>query len=146
MVEKEKTSPTAVDKTPPPDIPPKRERKKRGPNKVKWAKAEMVRASLQNYFKGVTGVVRWINPADGEILATGADDVIKELVELGRVDRNVKNVLEKLATPGKYGPLILAVSPMLIALAANHNLIPQLKIDKPMDNIHPISEVSANGQ
>lgn len=111
------------------DTPPKQERKKRGPNtKTKWAKSDIVAAALTNYFSGIEGVLAWVNPADASVIAEGSAAVVKELVELGRVDRNVRRALEKLAAPGKYGPLTLAIAPMAIALAANHGLIPQLKI------------------
>lgn len=129
---------------PPDDVKPKRTRKRGPSTKTRWGQADVVKAALTNYFNGVQGVVAWVNPVDGQIIAEGSEAVIHELVELGRVDRNFRKALEKLAAPGKYGPLFLALTPMAIALAANHNLLPQLKIfqseEQTADNVRPISE------
>ena len=123
--------PPVVDVKPSPgetDLPPKKTRAKRGSAKAKWPQAEIVGTALNSYFSGLSGVITFINPADGQILAEGSEAVVKELVELGRIDKRFRSTLEKLAMPGKYGPLLLAVAPIALGLAINHNLIPQLNL------------------
>lgn len=109
------------------DTKPKRPRAKRGGAKTKWAAAPAIEAALNSYFSGIGMVVTMIDPVDGEIIADGSEAVIKELIALGRVDKNFRKLLERLATPGKYGPLLIACSPIVIGIAANHNLLPEFK-------------------
>lgn len=111
------------------DKPPKHARRG-GTTKTKWPQALAVEAALKTYFDGLGLLVSMVDPVDGEIIADGADAVIKELIELGKVDRRFRQVLQHLASPGKYGPLVVAASPMVIGIAANHNLLPQFIFGK----------------
>lgn len=85
-------------------------------------------AALKAYFDSLGLAVGMVNEADGRVIADGSDKVVEELINLARVDIRIRKLLIKLAAPGKYGPLLLAVSPILIGIAANHNLLPQFKI------------------
>lgn len=99
-----------------------------GKSKTTWANAATVEQALIRYIKGVGVGVSFINPTDGECIASGADGVAHELVELGRVDKSLRKRLEFIATPGKYGPLVVSVMPIVIPIMANHGLLPQFVI------------------
>ena len=40
----------------------------------------------------------------------------------------MRSILESLAAPGKYGGLLIASGSIIIPIAMNHNLIPQLDL------------------
>ena len=98
---------------------------KTGARKASWPNAETVELALLRYFGTLTFVVSFVNPDDGTVIAEGAPAVAKELVELGRQDKKLRDLLEKLTAPGKYGPLALAIFPIVMGLMANHGLLPQ---------------------
>jgi len=101
---------------------------KNGTPRSKWANADNVEKILSGYLDTLAMGVTLINPADGAVIASGSNAVAHELVELGRVDKTVRKWLEKLSTPGKYGPLTLALFPIVLGIMANHNLLPQFMI------------------
>jgi len=68
-----------------------------------------------------------VNPTDGRIVADGGPAVVHELVELAKTDSALRKPLELLATPGKYGPLTLAVAGVILPIMANHGLLPQFE-------------------
>lgn len=72
--------------------------------------------------------LRLVNPADGKVIAEGGPAVIHELVELAKTDAKFRKPLEMLATPGKYGPLGLALMGVIVPIMANHGLLPQFEI------------------
>ncbi|MHB1357049.1 MAG: hypothetical protein ACYCZF_13860 [Anaerolineae bacterium] len=125
MVDEKKPSAPQAPPEPPEDKAPKRPRQSSKNTKTKWPAAAAVEAALNSYVSGAGMIITMVNPVDGEIIAENSAGVIKELIELGRVDRKLRKVLERLATPGKYGPLMVACSPIVIGIAANHNLLPQ---------------------
>jgi len=93
-----------------------------------WANANAVEKALSGYLNSLGVVVSFVNANDGMVIAKGADNVAHEITELGRADKKLRHKLELLAAPGKYGPLILAVMPIVIPIMANHGLIPQFVI------------------
>jgi hypothetical protein len=96
--------------------------------KASWPKAEAVELALARYLDGFSFVVSMVNPADGQVIASGSGPVAKELVELGRVDKQWRGYLEKITSPGKYGPLVLSLMPITIGIMANHGLLPQFLV------------------
>lgn len=118
---------TGAPEAPENDKRPKRTRRT-GPTRSKWPQAVAVQAALDSYFSGITGVVTFVNPIDGRILAEGQEAIVKELIELGKIDRNFRKILNRISAPGKYGPLLIALFPVVFGIAANHDLLPQFKI------------------
>lgn len=100
----------------------------KGTRATAWANAAVVEAALTKYLAGIGLVVSFVNPLDGECIASGAEAVAHELVELGRADKNLRKRLEFIATPGKYGPLVMSLTPIVIPIMANHGLLPQFVI------------------
>lgn len=96
--------------------------------RAKWPQGDDIQVILASYLDNLALGITLINPADGQIIAEGSDKVAKALVDVGRQDKNWRKWLEKIATPGKYGPLVGALAPMVIAIMANHNLLPQFMI------------------
>lgn len=93
-----------------------------------WARAGEIESILKEYVSYLGLGIQLVNPADGKIIADGGPNVVHELVELAKTDSRFRKPLEMLATPGKYGPLVLALMGVLIPLLANHGLMPQFRI------------------
>lgn len=96
-----------------------------GKRAANWPMASTVESVLIKYLNGLGGAVSFINPVDGSLIASGAENVAHEVVELARADKKLKAFLEKIATPGKYGGVALAVAPIVIGILVNHNILPQ---------------------
>lgn len=90
-----------------------------------WAMAPMVEDALKGYLSGLGFIVTIVNPADGAVLAEGTDAVARAIVNLGKKNKGWRKTLERMATPGQYGELIFALTPIIIGLCANHGLLPQ---------------------
>lgn len=93
-----------------------------------WNRAAEIEGILFKYLQGISLGVSFINDADGQIISKGAADLAHELTELGKVDKRFRSMLESIAAPGKYGGLLLASGAIVIPIAINHNLIPQLDL------------------
>ena len=108
------------------DKPPRRPNT---PPPVKgWTRANEIENILFKYLQGISLAVSFVNDADGQIISQGSADLAHELVELGKVDKRMRSMLESIAAPGKYGGLMLASGAIIIPIAINHNLIPQLDL------------------
>lgn len=97
----------------------------------RWSKADSVRSSLNTLVNGA-GLGLQAFPAlaaDGQTLILTSPQIIDALIQLGREDKRVRLWLERLAAPGKYGPLVMASLPLLVGILANHNLLPQFVVD-----------------
>lgn len=88
-----------------------------------WPKAKEIETLLNQYIGGVSVGVGFLNPEDGIIIATKAPDVVHELVELAKDDKNLRRYLEYLATPGKYAPLTMACFALVFPILENHGII-----------------------
>lgn len=93
-----------------------------------WANANAVEKALAGYLNGLGMAVSFVNPDDGKVIASGAEPIAHEIVEIARNDKKLRAKLEMITAPGKYGKLALAVAPVIIGLMANHNLLPQFVI------------------
>ena len=93
-----------------------------------WTRAVEIENILYKYFQGLSLGISFLNAADGEIFSQGAASLAHELVELGKVDKRMRSILESMAAPGKYGGLLIASGSIIIPIAMNHNLIPQLDL------------------
>jgi hypothetical protein len=92
-----------------------------------WGKAQVTEKNLLEGVEFLTGGLMLLPGAlgeDGALLYERLPAVIHELVELGKEDRRLRLFLERIAMPGKYGPLLAASFPIVLGIAANHNLIP----------------------
>lgn len=93
-----------------------------------WPMAATVENALNDLFSYAGMGLTLVNPADGSAVAAGGPAVSKALVDLGRTDKKLRRYLEMVATPGKYGPLILASLGIIVPVMVNHNLIPQIQL------------------
>ena len=93
-----------------------------------WTRAIEIENILFKYLQAISLGVTFLNADDGQIISQGAADLAHELVELGKVDKRMRGILESMAAPGKYGGLMLASGAIIIPIAMNHNLIPQLDL------------------
>jgi hypothetical protein len=96
-----------------------------------WNKAVEVENSLNRIVAGLGMGLSLINEIDGSIVAQGGPAVTHELVELAKTDKTLRKYLEWIAAPGKYGPLVMAVTGLLFPIAVNHNLIPSIFVRMP---------------
>lgn len=93
-----------------------------------WARAVEVETILCKYVAGLGWGIQLVNPVDGKVVADNGPAVIHELVELAKTDTRLRKPLEFAATPGKYGPLLLALLAVIAPILANHGLLPQFQI------------------
>ena len=95
-----------------------------------WAKAGDVERALLFLVQGAAAGLQFTAlSADGKTLELTGPQIVREIVELAKVDKKLQTLLERLTAPGKYAPLIWAVIPLCLGVAANHNLLPQFVVD-----------------
>lgn len=93
-----------------------------------WSRASEIEGVLNRYIEGAGWTIQLVNPVDGKVIADNGPAVIHEIVELAKDDARLRKPLEALATPGKYGPLGIAVLAVVMPIMANHGLLPQFQI------------------
>lgn len=95
-----------------------------------WAKAvEVENALILLTQAAAAGLMFTALRPDGKTLEATGPQIVHELVELAKTDKKLQTLLERITAPGKYAPLIWAVIPLCMGIAANHNLLPQFVID-----------------
>lgn len=94
--------------------------------RTQWAAAADVEKALTESIQFLAGgamLVPALEP-DASLLYDHGPNIVHELVELGRSDKRLRVFLERLAAPGKYGPLAVAIFPLVLGIATNHGLVP----------------------
>jgi hypothetical protein len=95
-----------------------------------WAKAVEVESALVLLTQAAAaGLMFTTLRADGKTLELNGPQIVHELVELAKGDKKMQVYLERITAPGKYAPLVWAVLPLCMGIAANHNLLPQFVVD-----------------
>lgn len=95
-----------------------------------WAKAvEVENALILLTQAAAAGLMFTALRADGKTLELTGEQIVHELVELAKTDKKMQVYLERITAPGKYAPLVWAVIPLCMGIAANHNLLPQFVVD-----------------
>ena len=94
-----------------------------------WPKAAEVETLLTRYVHGLGIALSFVHEKDGEVIIVGGPDVVHELVELAKDERDLRKYLEWLTAPGKYSGLALAVAGVAIPIMSNHGLI-QIDLSK----------------
>ena len=95
-----------------------------------WAKAvEVENALILLTQAAAAGLMFTALKADGKTLDLTGPQIVHEVVELAKSDKKMQVWLERLTAPGKYAPLVWAVIPLCMGIAANHNLLPQFVVD-----------------
>lgn len=92
------------------------------PSKPQWAKEASVYKALTSIFDGAAFGLEFFSPSDAVIVNKHSSDIVTEIVALALVEPRYRKTLEKLALPGIYGPLLMAVGPMVFDIAKNHGL------------------------
>lgn len=93
-----------------------------------WRDAAQVEEALTRYFNVLGAGVSFVNEYDGTVITTGGPAIAHELVELAKTDKKLREKLEFITKPGKYGPLTLAVASVALPIMANHGMLPQFRI------------------
>lgn len=93
-----------------------------------WGAAKEVESLLLDYVGFVSTGLMFVNKEDAIIVSERAPKVVTELVELAKTDKYLQRYLMWIATPGKYGPLTIAVGSLVLPLMANHNMLPKFSI------------------
>lgn len=88
-----------------------------------WPRAAEVETLLTNYVNMLGIALTFVHEKDGQVIVAGGPDVVHELVELAKDERQLRKYLEWLTAPGKYAPLTLAVAGIAIPIMSNHGLI-----------------------
>lgn len=88
-----------------------------------WPKAAEVETLLTRYVTGMGIALSFVHEKDGQVIVQGGPDVVHELVELAKDERELRKYLEWLTAPGKYSGLIIAVGAIVIPIMSNHGLI-----------------------
>jgi hypothetical protein len=94
-----------------------------------WPKAAEVETLLTKYVQMLGVSLQFVHQKDGEVILLGGPDVVHELVELAKDERQLRKYLEWLTAPGKYAPLTLALAGVAIPIMSNHGLI-QIDLSK----------------
>jgi hypothetical protein len=94
-----------------------------------WPKAAEVETLLTKYVQMIGVGLQFIHEKDGQVIILGGPDVVHELVELAKDERQLRKYLEWLTAPGKYAPLTMAVAAIVIPIMSNHGLI-QIDLSK----------------
>lgn len=99
-------------------------------NKSAFPRAAEIEKLLSTYLLGIAGGLSLTRYApDGTLLVVHGPAVVHEVVELARVDKKLRRILEIIATPGRYGPLAMALMPIIFGVLANHDLLPQFVVN-----------------
>ena len=102
----------------------------RGKARGTWAKAvEVENALLLLTQAAAAGLQFTALRADGKTLELTGPQIVHEIIELAKSDKKMQTYLERITAPGKYAPLVWAVLPLCMGIAANHNLLPQFVVD-----------------
>lgn len=99
-----------------------------------WTQAAAVETYLNSLVTGAAGITKRFNEFDGFILEQNGPAVVKELVELAKDDKQLQRYLTYLASPGKYGPLVMACGSLILPIAMNHNFFGLLSLFGFKDN------------
>ncbi len=96
-----------------------------------WKDAGIVEAALTQSIEMIAGGLLFMPDGsplnrDGETLYSHGPRVAHELVVLAENDPRLRLVLTRLAAPGKYSPLVIAVGGLVLGLAGNHGLLPPI--------------------
>jgi hypothetical protein len=80
---------------------------------------------LGQFFGMVGGAVMLVNLNDGRVIAEHADRMAAAWADLAKENPKVKSALTKLMAPGPWAGVVTATMPVVIAIAANHNMLPK---------------------
>lgn len=93
-----------------------------------WSQAVEVEHLLTQYVVGVGTGVKFLNEFDGTVIVQSGPAVVHELVELAKSDKNLQKYLLWFATPGRYGPLLMAVGGVALPIMMNHDIVPKFSM------------------
>lgn len=88
-------------------------------------KVTPLRTQLLGTISLVGTVVFTIDPYDGQVILGRAEQVATALDHLAQQNPAVKRALLALTTGSSWGELVLAVAPIVLAIAAHHGLVPE---------------------
>ncbi len=159
-------TPDGTEETPPTGTKKPRAKRGTGLNAQRQTESlRKIRSTLVMVFGGTAGTLRMMGNIAGNdaLLAdsfvfspvnqvTGnvnqsVNDLIEAIVKLSEQDKNVRDMLLSLGSGSAYTNVVVAALPMIIAVLANHNLIPnifkaapapeQVQVQAPVQEVNP---------
>jgi hypothetical protein len=135
LLDKARAEADAAEKDAPPE--PK---KKRTPPASRGRKKNLTEPLTDMYMSIGMGLML-LNPLDGQVVCENAPKMAKSLNKWGESNPTVYRSLERLCTTSAMGGVIAAHAPVILAIAANHDLLPKLG---KKDDQNPNNQAEAN--
>lgn len=79
---------------------------------------------LTDLFTMVGAATFAVNPADGMAIMQNAEPIAKALHELAKENAQVRRVLLAMLNTSAWGGVVMAVTPLALAIAGNHGMLP----------------------
>jgi hypothetical protein len=134
------------------DEPPKRRRGRpvgsKNSNSTKNVSNTALELGLSNLFGMIGTGVFLVNRYDGSVILMQADATSKALADVAKTNPKINTVLNSMVQTSSWASLATAVMPMVLAIGANHNLLPaafKMPIGNNIPNIFAVPNVSDDG-
>lgn len=75
------------------------------------------------YYDGIAGLVSLVHQGDGMLIAAHGPNMAKAWADLADESPKVRQVLEMLMTGGAWGGVLMAMTPVVMGIMANHGLL-----------------------
>lgn len=111
------------------EVAPKKTRKPRSPNgqAVRADNTyERIRTGLTLVFGTASTLTSFANKTDAMLIQQHSAVIIDSIIELSKQDKGVRTFLLSMSETSAWGNVCMASLPLVIAILANHNLIPNL--------------------
>lgn len=129
--------------TPPPEPPLADDAAPRGPGRPRGSRSALA-PRIADALTGLALPVALVNQADALAIVEHAEPIAYALDRLAKENPAVKRVLERLLTSSAWGGVIVAVLPLVIAIAGNHGMLPG-KGPQPPSGPDPVGAADAAG-
>lgn len=94
-----------------------------------WPRAKEIETHLTDSLILMGKGVGLLNEFDGAVIQAQGPAVVTALVELAKDDKTLQRYLVWMASPGKYGPLLMACGSVVFPILMNHNMLPGMGRD-----------------
>lgn len=94
------------------------------------------------YYDGIAGLVSLAHQGDGMLIAAHGPNMAKAWSDLADESPKVRQVLEMLMTGGAWGGVLMAMTPVVMGIMANHGILTRdfLGMNKEEDSTSGIQE------
>ena len=85
-----------------------------------------LRNALVANFELVGALLSSLDPFDGDVIISKADDMADALIEVAKVNRTIRTVLEQMMNVGAWGSIVSVVgAQVMLPIAVHHELLPK---------------------